>query len=854
MKQILITILLLGVVVRADEPVTPEQIAAAVKQLGADSFRDRRQAETFLWTHGDQAGAALEQAAKSDDPEVKLRANRILEKVRLGIFPNTPPTVAALIRRYREGDATVRVQVAGELIAMGDKGRPTLLRLLTQETNAQVRRDALRVVPANRKLAAGLVRGETSMAELKAMLGLRAAAGQDQEDYIAFLVLNENVEAEIRALEKSLAARPSDQTARLLAGLYRAAGKPDKASTVVRDANDRHLLELLLQEQGKYKELTKVSWRMFGKGIENLGYKAAYHRLAGNEEAYAEAVKEILAYSRERRENTWFAAEALLICGDVETALKVLQEGDRYQSAFKLLVAQFRVDEAMAVVRQAEAAGADSLPFLKVEQARLLGGNGKRRDAGAILQELLKTAFDADELPTHTRSVVNAMFDLGFAAEALGAMKQAGTKGLPPEDAAGWLPRSRRTVWELLVFADPGRGMAAQLTRLEKAVERLPAPAKLRRLIIAAAAGIAKLPADRQQRSLRRLTEICLESEELDLAAKYAAQVDRKQRSEYTRRIWLARADLQAAAGRWAAAAEAYRKAWDADPTRADALYLHGLALQHAGKRQAGQTAMDQAALLPLGSSAQRHQLAEALEQRGYREAALAHYELLLRVGRSGWSYNAALRRMGRHAEKEKKDYAGAYQYLLRCHLPCLQTSSAYMNAASYLHVPAGLHQIQARHRMQKNDAKGALAQARKAAFYSIHNADFYIDIIRDLDAAGSRQDADQLIAEVGKGWLQILKTFPDSAMAHNNFAWLYSRCRRNLEQALKHARAAVKLEPKTAAYLDTLAEVHFQLGDRDKAVAFEQQAAALQPGRKFFQDRIQEFKTKPLPKKRTEK
>ena len=60
-------------------------------------------------------------------------------------------------------------------------------------------------------------------------------------------------------------------------------------------------------------------------------------------------------------------------------------------------------------------------------------------------------------------------------------------------------------------------------------------------------------------------------------------------------------------------------------------------------------------------------------------------------------------------------------------------------------------------------------------------------------------------------------KDYPDSAYAHNSAAWVMANCRRDLDAALKHAEKAVKVEPKSAGYIDTLAEVTFRRGDRDK-------------------------------------
>jgi Flp pilus assembly protein TadD len=55
--------------------------------------------------------------------------------------------------------------------------------------------------------------------------------------------------------------------------------------------------------------------------------------------------------------------------------------------------------------------------------------------------------------------------------------------------------------------------------------------------------------------------------------------------------------------------------------------------------------------------------------------------------------------------------------------------------------------------------------------------------------------------------------------------------------QGLPDANRAVALAPKDAASIETLAEIHENLGQRDKAIADYRQALSLAPGMKEVQD-----------------
>ena len=73
--------------------------------------------------------------------------------------------------------------------------------------------------------------------------------------------------------------------------------------------------------------------------------------------------------------------------------------------------------------------------------------------------------------------------------------------------------------------------------------------------------------------------------------------------------------------------------------------------------------------------------------------------------------------------------------------------------------------------------------------------------------------------------------------------AWLMVRCHQPLDEALRHARRAVELEPENSGFLDTLAEIHFQRGDQEKAVAAMERCKQLRPGYSYFRKQLLRFK-----------
>ena len=72
--------------------------------------------------------------------------------------------------------------------------------------------------------------------------------------------------------------------------------------------------------------------------------------------------------------------------------------------------------------------------------------------------------------------------------------------------------------------------------------------------------------------------------------------------------------------------------------------------------------------------------------------------------------------------------------------------------------------------------------------------------------------DADKVYHAAADVIDKLCADFPQSALFHNNRAWLAARCRRDLPQAIEHAQKAVTLIPASASFQETLAETRFQI------------------------------------------
>lgn len=121
-------------------------------------------------------------------------------------------------------------------------------------------------------------------------------------------------------------------------------------------------------------------------------------------------------------------------------------------------------------------------------------------------------------------------------------------------------------------------------------------------------------------------------------------------------------------------------------------------------------------------------------------------------------------------------------------------------------------------------------------------NYDLVIKSTPLLKSIGRESDAVRLFNERFETEKKNLEGRSD-AEDLNNIAWLCSRCDQRLPEALEYAKRAVAIDPDNAAYIDTLADVHFQLGQVEEAIRLESRALLFRPEDAFMYKQLERFK-----------
>jgi tetratricopeptide (TPR) repeat protein len=111
------------------------------------------------------------------------------------------------------------------------------------------------------------------------------------------------------------------------------------------------------------------------------------------------------------------------------------------------------------------------------------------------------------------------------------------------------------------------------------------------------------------------------------------------------------------------------------------------------------------------------------------------------------------------------------------------------------------------------------------------------------LLAAEHPEAADRIFDVLDREMQSVLTRWPKNAFTLNNLAWMYAKCGRKLDEAHDLATRATLVAPKSATYLDTLAEVQFMQGDVEAAIKSARMCVQIDPREAHYRENIVRFR-----------
>jgi len=686
-------------------------------------------------------------------------------------------------------------------------------------------------------------------------------------------------------------ASPRTNDARLLTYLLRANGDLEGACDAARLAEDPGLLRAVLVDARRWSEAAQLvatspcplpiptryrpAQDPKHQRAEQLGLLATYQRLAGQEADCEKTVAEIHHLATSHSGDAalrWFCVEALLLNDRVDAGLKLLAETYPWR-AFDLYTHRHQYREALELAGWRDGtlldrAWLDSLATdggsttqqavsrtefgLKV--ARTLRQLGKPEEAEQIIK--LLDGYVGEQPDGRSTSATRnqcsqrmcvALAKMGCEERAwqAGARTLLNPTSMPPmlsrlypknyREALGWWMFSRNCRQ-----SEPPTESFARVHRIlnpppEENAEQFAS------LVEEAVKEAESFTDSRRDHIMAAVGESCRSRDQLGLARRC---LETAVESCPTARSVLA--EVYRDSERWLDAAETYEAVWENDRDQLAALYLAGDAFQRAGRSDDGRRCKELAMLTALDSRS-RLDMALSLIRHGLREQGIQQLKLVLRTAPlEHWEWQEAARQLNDHVlDENPAQAADLLQFSL---LDDLRTYFFLLDDKDYLFTPSMIHQQRARAAIREGNFEEADREIRLALAASPGNSRVAIDLVPFFEQAGREEQAADLFGKLHQAYSEWTEEYPACALLHNDLAWLCARCGRRLDEALEHAKQAVELDPNNASHLDTLAECHFRLGDRNTAIGYSQRAVQLRPRSTSLKQQLDRFQSDPLP------
>ena len=847
-----------------------EEILETIKQIGSDNFKIRESATQKLWKFGKSAEPLLRDALKNGGPELRYRGTKILEEFELGLYPDTPEDIAKLINDYRSG---VGVKKEAAIIKMAELGKTELLmKLIKRENDIGIRKMVAQIVSRNISEQVPSLILDNKIDEAEQLLEVAALDHNGMRNYASFLVETNRIESAIS--KKRIAAKNSNLDAEILAWMLRAKGDYQEASTIFEQLGDKTRARHTLSAGGDLISYANSFVDPTRKTIDSLGFAAAAARLSGDMDRFNKMKSSIEEYAMAMKDELGRCINALVINGEASAAFSLTKKV-KGKEIFDMELWRYNFDEAFNSIGIQEKKGPYSKWLQDYESSFSAKNEGELQEslfpAGQLASACYLTGqvdeaeriFEKikDLLTRNNTSLVQLiqwerMIGLNKLAKrhALEAMKRE-----PPEEIVegyfqlrseySWLGR---TCWKFITSEFQEESADQKLTRMESLFDLDNQTQKQMSLADQCIKSFFSFAKDENNLAMKK--ELIRGARDLArLHEKWELAVDGTKLwleligGEAVGYHFMKYGDVLMKAGMPDKAVIQYEKACESKKSDPIPLYLKGVAMEAIGQKEEGQKLKKIASLMSTGELTKRHHLATTMWQNDDDALARIQDNIILGIASPRESVHPeALRR--RYIDQsinlnDLKQYSKSLEFYMLSKMRPVNANSVLSprRSLSYL-VDLEITKT----KIEISDGRIKDAERRLEELQKINPSDSSMleDIYQLLVDSGNSEGADKLFQTTYLISKSTVNRFPDHGQHNNNHAWLLSRCAKKLDEALIHANKAVSIDPDNGAFLDTLAEVYFQLGNRSKAIEISKKAVELLDGDKQVKRQLERFKT----------
>lgn len=827
------------------------QIKKWIEELGDGDFKTRETAHKNLWKAGSDAEEQLKAALKAEDAEIRKRSLELLEKFKWGIYHDSPIAIVDLINAYQAGNLQEKEKSIAKLIEMGGQGVKSAIKIINAEEQEEVRNSVLSYASkvVNKVVPYLIEKNEFKFLDQVLQMMLENRAEGVFSNYAVYSLLTSSTDKSINLLSKNKSPKVTEEiNNEILAYLHRSKGNGEDAIKFAKASKNPELYTQLLLEGSKWKNVLETDHFPDDLLLGKLGYKIAMHRLANDRAQFdkecknlAEIADELSGKDKnivESTEQLFQAAKIALLNYKLPEGLDYLLKNKKRMMMVELYASRFEFEKIKSLVSEAKSQNSKDAPSLEIYWAKLLHGLGEKEQAIKIMDHYSSRLADNAEgdwpLKLVNTWVLLKKKDRAFedASRYLQKMEHREASGrmlnkIFGDDSEYYDPLFR--YYFKRNNNETARNVIAKLNDLhEKKID----PKEVEKLVDDFLDHASTVTSE-ESLSLKNSSYAILKK--YGLTEKLKGLVE-KFGSE-SGLVFLG--DLYAENKDWVRARDAYKLAWEKEKSKPLIALLISKMEEKMGDKTQSSKWGDLANWIPLGNDQVRLEYAYALGKRSFSDEAYSQFDLISKTGEPGsYAVGASSRALaGRLIEKKRFEKAadGFELAMLRCMTPFV----SFTQSQAYLNVPSLIARLRCRSAIENSDFDKAGLFASMANDLQPGEVELPILVYQPLVAKGQKKLADNLFETAKKTIQKVVDDYPNCAWAHNSAAWLSACCKTDLNWGLTHAEAAVKLDGKSAAHLDTLAEVLFQLNRQKEAVEAQTKAVALEPTKLYYKKQL---------------
>ena len=830
-----------------------EEIKKLVDQLGASSHEEREDATKKLWELGSKALIELEKASKSDDPEVKERAQKLLQRIKLGIQPGMAKEAVEKLEKYSNSSKEEKGKMLIELSRDKD-GWETIRNLLYLDFDKDLSDIVLTQVDSEVILN---LRDNGREKDAAAMMELAAVFTGNEEwvlNYVSYVVEREKYQDVIDSLKFLLPKLKDDQFElkaaihTTAAYIYRAFEKFEEAAKESQEVyklafkNDSEKLKVICKPlfidthllAGKFYYLEKfwekTSFEMTQE--ERLLNIYFLQKIQDKETESKETLKKLYDEMDNEKEYQTLA-ERLLITGEREEAEKLYLKYKDYASLAQLARTDFDYITYESWLKKSAEENEDSQLELLSFIAENTGSTDQKKE--------LVEAFGKREKLTEKVTAALFLMQAGFKSEATPLLKELmNNPELPENDAfrAAWGITENRSLAELFIhlrYKTRSKKIkdATDFVVLLALTEDAEAFTGYMDLLQEQFEGLGR----NMVRIIGALGNFCMEKEWFTNAAAIVNLMQPAQRGifnsilesealirngDYVKSVHnlLTTPNLPKISLPYFIVAQAYAKAEDPEKQ---------------------QKALEMARYYDMAREQLLNMTSSYLYENGYYTYFLETTEKLTFIGRSlsPMRIEAFRKLSSSHIHNLKHDNAQKpfMSYFL------LSSATGDLNGPSEANRMAYQYfEFKLRDAVKADNKADMDKYAAKCQSIFKNNIEVPILLYQSKN-----KNANSLFQKYfsiqWKSLTDGIKKFPNNALLLNTAAWVGALCDHELEKCLVMVQKAIDLEPSAANY-DTRAEVQFRLKKYKDALKSIEIAANMDKLEPFFRERVKKFKS----------